>query len=69
MHDQKVVILHGFTPEETLAAMRALKAALPSASAAAFAATTETNLDWKVGELIEHISEEHRQYLGRANKA
>ena len=69
MDDQKVVILHGFTPEETLAAMRALKAALPSASTAAFAATTDTNRAWKVGELIDHIAEEHRQYLGSAKKA
>jgi hypothetical protein len=62
MKDQKIILLHGFKPEEALAAMKALKAALPSAGDAAFATTTETNLGWKLGDLIEHISEEHRLY-------
>ena len=48
MERQKIVMLHGFSPEEALAAMRALKSALPSAGDAAFATTTETNLGWKV---------------------
>ena len=62
MTKQKIVVLHGFSPEETLAAMRALKAALPSAADAAFATTTETNLGWKLGDLVEHVAEEHRLY-------
>jgi hypothetical protein len=66
MDDMKVVVLHGFGPEEALAAMRALKAALPSAAGAAFATTTETNLLWKVGDLVEHIAEEHRAHTGKA---
>jgi hypothetical protein len=62
MEEQKVVILHGFAPEEALAAMRALKSALPSAAGAAFATSTETNLGWKLKDLVEHVAEEHRQY-------
>jgi hypothetical protein len=62
MEEQKVVVLHGFAPEEVMAAMRALKAALPSAADAAFATSTETNLGWKLGDLVEHVAEEHRQY-------
>jgi hypothetical protein len=69
MSDQKVVILHGFKPEEAMTAMRALKAALPSGGEAAFATTTDTNLRWKVGDLIDHISEEHRQFKGMPRKA
>jgi hypothetical protein len=69
MSEQKVVILHGFQPEEALAAMRALKSALASAGDAAFATTTETNLAWKLGDLIDHISEEHRLYKGMPKKA
>ncbi len=61
-NQQKIVILHGFSPEEALAAMRALKAAIPQAADAAFATSTETNLAWKLAELIEHVAEEHRQY-------
>jgi hypothetical protein len=66
MDEQKVVVLHGFTPVEALAAMHALKAALPSAGNAAFATTTETNMSWKLKDLIEHVGEEHRQYKAMA---
>ncbi len=69
MSEQKVVILHGFEPEEALAAMRALKSALSSAAEAAFATTTQTNLRWKVADLVDHISEEHRLYNGMPKKA
>lgn len=70
-HDQKIIVLHGFEPEEALAALRALKSALPSAGDAAFATTTKTNLEWKLKDLIEHVSEEHRQHqeTARARKA
>ena len=61
-NDTKIIVLHGFTSEEALVAMRALKAGLPSAGDAAFATTTETNLEWKLKDLVEHVSEEHRQY-------
>ena len=62
MEEQKIVVLHGFTPEEALAAMRALNSALPSAADAAFATSTETNLGWKLAELFEHVTKEHRHY-------
>jgi hypothetical protein len=62
--EQKVIVLHGFPPEEALAAMRAIKAALPEARDAAFATTTETNLTWKVSELVGHVAEEHRAMAG-----
>lgn len=60
--NQKIVVLHGFTPEEAVAAMKALKGALPEAADAAFCTTTETNIDWKLGYLVEHVTEEHQQF-------
>jgi hypothetical protein len=63
--EQKVILLHGFSTEEAVAAMRAIKGALPAAREAAFATTTETNLEWKVSELLDHVSEEHRAMTGR----
>jgi hypothetical protein len=68
MNEQKVILMHGFTPEEAFAAMRALKSALPAADTA-FATTTETNLGWKVGKLIEHVAEEHRRLKETPRKA
>lgn len=64
--DEKVVLLHGFSMEEAVIAMRAIKSALPAAKDAAFATTTPTNVGWKVSDLIEHVSEEHRTMTGRA---
>ena len=55
----KVILLHGFTTEEAVAAMRAVKAALPSSREAAFATTTETNMSWTVSDLVDHVCEEH----------
>lgn len=49
--------------------MRALKSALPAGGDTAFATTTDTNIDWKVGELIEHITEEHRRFREMPKKA
>lgn len=69
MSDQKIIVLHGFKPEEALAAMRALKTAVPSAVEAAFATTTETNLGWKVRDLIAHVTEEHRRFREMPKKA
>lgn len=61
MEEQKTIVLHGFTNDEAVAIMRAVKAALPSAGDAAFAMSTPTNLGWKLADLIEHVGEEHRQ--------
>jgi hypothetical protein len=58
---QKIVVMHGFSSEEAVAAMRAIKAALPGAGDAAFAMSTPTNLEWKLKDLVEHVGEEHRQ--------
>lgn len=66
--DQKVILLHGFSTEDAVAAMRAIKAALPAAKDAAFATTTATNVGWTVADLIEHVSEEHRAMTGQATR-
>jgi hypothetical protein len=62
MEQQKIVILHGFDQEEVLAVLRAVKAALPSARDAAFATSTPINMEWTLGDLLEHVSEEHRRF-------
>ena len=66
---QKVILLHGFSREEVLAAMRAIKTALPAARDAAFATTTETNLTWKVTELLEQVAKEHEAMTKAVRKA
>jgi hypothetical protein len=69
MDTQKIIVLHGFTQDEAVVAMRAVKAALPaSAAAMAFATSTPTNLNWRLNDLFEHVGEEHRQFR-EMNKA
>ncbi|MBN2873666.1 MAG: DUF3783 domain-containing protein [Spirochaetales bacterium] len=61
----KVVVMHGLTQDEAVLAMRAVKAALELKDEIAFAMSTETNLGWKLQDLVEHVLEEHEQMTGR----
>ncbi len=69
MEKQKIIVLHGFTQDEAVQAMRAVKAALPPAADAAFAMSTPTNLEWRLADLIDHVAEEHRQFRESSAKA
>ena len=51
--------MHGLSPEEATAAMRAVKAALGTKDGVAFAMSTETSLTWKLSDLVGHVLEEH----------
>jgi len=60
----KVIIMHGLTQEEAVTAMRAIKNSLGVKNEIAFAMSTETNLEWKLSYLLEHVLEEHEQMAG-----
>lgn len=60
----KVIVMHGMTQDEAVKAMRAVKSALGISTEIAFAMTTETNMTWKLADLVEHVLEEHRQMTG-----
>ena len=57
--DFRAVVLHGFSNEEALTIMRAVKALDLAVKPTAFATTTPTSLGWKVSDLIAHLAEEH----------
>ena len=59
MREGKLVLLHGFTHAEAIEMMRAVKAAAPDPGDIAFAVTTETNLEWRVKDLVGQVREEH----------
>jgi hypothetical protein len=61
----KVVVMHGMTQDEAVRTMRAVKAALGVTNEIAFAMTTETNMTWKLADLVEHVLEEHSQMTGQ----
>ena len=61
----KVIVMHGLTQDEAVAAMRAVKASLGLKDEVAFAMSTEANLGWKLAELVEHVLEEHETMTGK----
>ncbi len=56
----RAIVLHGFSNEEALAIMKAVKALGPAMKQAAFATTTDTNIHWPLGQLISELANEHR---------
>ena len=61
--DFRAVVLHGFSQEEALSIMRAVKALGLPGSQPAFATSTPNKIGWSLSELFEHLEEEHRQML------
>ncbi len=57
--DERLVLIHGFSRDETIAIMRAAKAAASDPQGIAFTTSTPTNLDWKLQDLIAEVREEH----------
>ena len=61
---EKLVMFHGFEQEEVLEFVRLIKAGFQKPREVAFCMTTETNLEWKIKDLIADVTEEH-QYMMR----
>jgi hypothetical protein len=59
MREGKLVLMHGFSNEEAVAMMRAVKAAASDPGDIAFAITTPTNLEWKIKDLVDQVRAEH----------
>ena len=57
--DERLVLIHGFSREETIAVMRAAKIAVSDPQGVAFTTSTPTNLDWRLRDLIAEVREEH----------
>jgi hypothetical protein len=64
-HETRVILFYGLSNAEAVAAMRAVKAALPENQQPAFATVTANNRRWPMEELAEHVWEEHLQMTGR----
>jgi len=62
MREGKLVLMHGFTNEEAVTMMRAVKSASAEPDAIAFAITTPTNIEWKIKDLVDQVRYEH-EYL------
>ncbi len=58
-NDERMVLIHGFSREETVTIMRAVKSAVQDPQGVAFTTSTPSNLDWKLKDLILEVREEH----------
>ncbi|MBI9103021.1 MAG: DUF3783 domain-containing protein [Spirochaetales bacterium] len=63
--DERVVLIHGFSREETMKILKAVKSKVSDPAGVAFSMTTSTNIEWKIKDLVNEVREEH-EYL-RAN--
>ncbi|MFO7848425.1 MAG: DUF3783 domain-containing protein [Spirochaetia bacterium] len=57
--DERMVLIHGFSREETVAIMRAAKTAVQDPQGVAFTTSTPSNLEWKLGDIISEVRQEH----------
>ncbi len=57
--EDKVIFINGFTQDETLVIMRAVKSVIEKPSETAFAMGTDTNREWVVKDLITEVRKEH----------
>jgi hypothetical protein len=60
--NDKIIFINGFTKDETIKIMRAVKGAVENPSDAAFCMGTDANREWIVKDLIREVREEH-EYL------
>jgi len=67
--DGKVIIFHGLSRDEAMAAMAAVQGALGTKRGVAFAMTNANTLEWKTGELVGHVLEEHALMTGAKGSA
>ena len=57
--DDRVILIHGFSREETVTIMRAVKSAAQDPQGIAFTTSTPSNLEWKLRDLITEVRGEH----------
>lgn len=64
--DDKVIFINGFTQDETIKIMRAVKSVIADPADTAFAMGTETNREWIIRDLIKEVREEHAYMKAKA---
>ncbi|MCF7949628.1 MAG: DUF3783 domain-containing protein [Spirochaetia bacterium] len=57
--DERMVLIHGFSREETIAIMRAAKSVSSDPQGIAFTTSTPSNIEWKLRDVIAEVREEH----------
>jgi hypothetical protein len=64
----KTILMHGFTHEEALAVMRAVKQTLKEPRRLIFALSTQQSLQKKLEDLLLELEAEHRAMTGQEER-
>jgi len=62
--NDKVIFMNGFSRDETIEIMHAVKNVLKNPNQVAFCMGTDNNMQWQVKDLIEHVTKEHKLMTG-----
>ena len=57
--EERMILLHGFSRDEVMKILKAVKSVASDPSGIAFSVTTDTNLAWTVQDLVKEVREEH----------
>ncbi len=60
MSDERLIMIHGFSRDDTIKIMRTVKNIIEEdPQGIAFTMTTPANLEWKISDLIKEVRNEH----------
>ena len=59
----RVVVFHGFSEEESRTLLRLIRENMEDGRGIAFCMSTPVNLEWKLKDLFEDVSEEHEYMI------
>ncbi len=65
--NDKVIFINGYSQDDTVKIMRAVKAVMDNPADIAFAMGTDTNRSWKVADLIKEVRSEHEYMKKQQN--
>ncbi len=66
--NDKLILFHGFNEEEARFLLRLVKENLENSKDIAFCMSTETNLEWKLRDLVKDVTEEHAYMVALEEK-
>ena len=64
----KLILFHGFNEEEARFLLRLIRNNLENNNDIAFCMSTETNLEWKLKDLVKDVTEEHAYMVALEEK-
>ncbi len=61
--NDRTIMIHGFTDEEVISIIKAVKKVSSDPEKIAFSMTTEKNINWTVNQLLSEVQAEHEYIM------